>query len=162
MATKRKRVRLIDHNSDISAENSVHSVLKSAYKFKTKLNDDLLKEICLLLEDGLPIATACEYLGISQSTHFRWLLQGKQYLIAIEEETGMARKEWLVYGIYLIEVKKAIAGYLKEKIENINGNFTPAWVRDITILERRDYTNWGRNVTVTEREDTRNPDESFL
>lgn len=164
MAAKRKRVKLITHDEEESLRSEEDATLElyKNYMFRTKLDAELLSQICILLEEGLPIETACEYIGISVSTHQRWLVQGRQYVFAIEEGNDPPRPEWKLYAVYLIEVRKAIATYLREKIENVNGAFTPSWVRDITILERRDYKNWGRNVTVTEREETKNPDESFL
>jgi len=162
VAAKRKRVRLKMYDDNSVPEEAPGSVLQSVYNFRFKLNDELLGRICVFLEEGLPVVTACELVGITKQTHMRWLNQGLQYITALEEENDPPRKDWRIYAIYLIEIRKSIAAYLRTKIENVNGAFTPSWVRDITILERRDYQNWGRNVIITERDEAKNPDESFL
>lgn len=146
----------------LSDEYRLSSKLQGDYKFIIELNYDILKDICDLLEEGLPPTTACEYLGITTGIHKKWLEKGLNYINIVNEKSGTPEKDLKIYADYYIEVKKSVAKYLTTKIENVNGNFTPSWVRDITILERRDSANWGRNITVTEKEEIKNPDESFL
>lgn len=157
-----KRVKLLSHVFEDDNGEIINDVLYNGYTFKTKLTNELLSQVCIFLQEGLPPTTACEYIGISYSTHFRWVNQGAQYIDALDEGNTPPRLEWKIYAIYLLEIKKAIAKYLKTKIDNVNGDFTPAWVRDITVLERRDNKNWGRNVTTIQKDESKNPDESFL
>lgn len=157
-----RRVKLLPHVFEKNEQSIYDDMLYNGYTFKTKLTNELLAQVCIFLEEGLPPTTACEYIGISYTTHYSWINKGANYISALDDGNKPPKLEWKIYAIYLLEVKKAIAKYLKKKIDNVNGNFTPAWVRDITILERRDSKNWGRNITTIERDESKNPDESFL
>lgn len=127
----------------------------------TELTEELLIDMNAHLERGYPTDTACRLLGISAATHQRWRRQGQVY-VEDREQGRTPNSAHAMHAFYVIEINRASAVYLSGKIDNLNGDLNPCWVRDMTILERRDWQNWSRNVIVADREDAANPDESFL
>lgn len=126
----------------------------------TKLTLELLEKMIVFVKEGIPFTTACSLCGISRSTHTAWMIWGRNYVEALEQnqEVEESKKN---HAVYYKLIDKAFAEYLYDVIKRLNSRFSMNWVRDITILERRDNENWGRVVNVSDM-DVRDPDESFL
>lgn len=45
---------------------------------KSKFNDEIVTELCAARENGLPVQTCAEYVGIGSATLYRWLEKGKK------------------------------------------------------------------------------------
>lgn len=132
---------------------------------KAELTAEFLKRFVKLLKSGIPVEDACDLLGFPSRTHSIWLKKGKDYITAVEEERLENIKDnHKKYAVYYKEVKKASANFRKKLIYRslLPDEFVPTWVRDITILERRDRDNWGRNSEPALRQEDYDPDESFL
>lgn len=138
------RVKLISAHMRFTGRNS-------------KLTMEMLKEIVQHLTDGLPVMHACNIVGITEDTWYRWQKQGELYL-----QTG-APEEYEVFGIFTEEVKKAISTWQLNLVKRLNGEqYKPTWVRDVTLLERRDRGHWGRSDAARTGGTNVAPDERFL
>lgn len=43
----------------------------------TRLSEQIIKEMGELIADGLPVIYACDYLGITDTSYYNWMEQGK-------------------------------------------------------------------------------------
>jgi hypothetical protein len=126
----------------------------------TKLTLQLLEKMIVFVKEGIPFTTSCSLCGISRSTHTAWMIWGRNYVEALEQNQEV-EEDKKNHAVYYKLIDKAFAEYLYDVIKRLNSRFSMNWVRDITILERRDNENWGRVVNVSDM-DIRDPDESFL
>lgn len=100
----------------------------------TDLTPDLQTRITNVLTAGVPIHDACAYVGINESTYFKWMKRGaagrKGDEIYIEFFQSATRAR--------VQARVTAVTKIKESIWN--GNTEDArW-----FLERSDPTNWGR------------------
>lgn len=152
---RRTRVRLKKDSDDWYTLEPIYTVVGPT--------QDIIKQITRKLREGLPPTTACALIGINYSTHVKWLQKGKMILQQLEEKEKPFEENFKLYVIYLKETEKAIAQFLEDNIKGLRGELKGEWVRNMTILERRDYLNWGRQVTTnSDGQGLANPDESFL
>lgn len=129
--TPLKRVQLIPLHVQFAGRNS-------------KCTEERRKEIEGYLAEGLPIAHTCALVGITEDTYYRWQKWGEKYL------DGTGPEEHEIYGRLSEGCKAAIAQWQLGKIRtSLNTEkYAPNWVRDMTILERRDRAHWGRQDTI--------------
>ena len=91
------------------------------------------------------------------------MMKGRMYIQQLEANEIPESENYEVYVIYIKEVERAIATFLEENIQGLRGDLSPKWIRNMTILERRDYLNWGRQQTVNnDGKPLADPDETFL
>jgi len=127
------------------------------------LDEYTITQICLQVRDGVPARDAVWLLGYSENRHHAWMRRGVQ---AREDlEAGMKlTKEQMAFAVYYREVKKAEA-YFRRRCINRSltvDYFAETWIRDMTILERRDKEHWGRSNDTLSRPEEFKPDDSFL
>src|SRR5215211_3696186 len=85
----------------------------------TRLNAQLIRQICGLLSDGISITTTCDAIGVTESKYFAWLKkgeEGEQPYAKFREEATCARaneKIALVRQILADKDSRAKAWYLK-------------------------------------------------
>jgi len=121
---------------------------------RRKLDKELIAAIVDLTLKGLPADTICDYLGIWQSTFYRWTTRGKQYI-----EANFTPAEDEIFGRLVVEIRRAFAGYKKRIITKMHKS--RMWPREMTILDRRDRRNFGRYEQVSSNEDY-SGDDKFL
>ena len=128
--------------------------------------DEVQEQICYYLRNLIPIKDACALMGIFDRTHFRWMRYGKDYLTAVEENwEGGPNEKHKRHAEYYIACKRALAQSRQKLIgRSLNPDkLISGWVRDITILERRDKESWSRSFELfEERPEDYNPDEAFV
>ena len=123
-----------------------------------QLTQDVVTQIIPYIIEGVPLSVICGLCGITESTWHRWLDAGKRYL-----DTGEPGPDADIYGQFYEEVERAKALWQLTVIrQSLQGEAYKAnWVRDLTILERRDKANWGKEA-YSSGSTNYNPDEKFL
>lgn len=102
---------------------------------KTKLTKELIKEAEKLLRAGNYAVTVCEYLGIHESTWYKWLQEGAT------ANQGLKRE--------LFEsVKKAESTAEIRNVNIIQKAAEDDWRAAMTYLERKFPDRWGRKERV--------------
>lgn len=132
--------------------------------FITLCTDELIEDFVFHVKRIIPPSTICQLLNISERSYFNWKRRGLDYEEAVETGKPIDEEDYIFYK-FMVEERKA-QGHWKVKVigrslhpkDNVQG-----WIRDMTILERRDRNNWGRKdfLEVAEIDDY-SPDESFL
>lgn len=168
---------IIKAKGDISTEHSFEDYIRDADEFevqnffigpgdKARCGPDIARAMAFYIKGFIPIQDACFLIGLFENSHYRWMKQGKDYISSIEEDWDEQQPEKNKrYAYYYIAINKATAGFKKKLIERSlePDKFMPSWVRDLTILERRDRSSWAKatdaNMGIEEHLD---PDESFL
>lgn len=155
MAKKKiKRNRMIKR----SRFKSLEEVLRTKDGPKTKCTDKMIDDFCGLLYKGLPVDKCCDILRITEQTYYNWLKWGEAYMQDRE------LKKHKVYMEFILSIKEVLARWqLKILDRSLDLNrYHPGWVKDMTMLERRDRENWGRNAVGISTDQGYSPDEKFL
>ena len=102
---------------------------------KLKLNEKIIKESETLIRNGNYAVTVCNYLGIDESTWYRWLKYG---------EDGVNENKNNIYCKFYKSIKRAES---VAEIKNLNtilqaGN--EDWKACAWYLERKHFDRWGR------------------
>lgn len=130
-----------------------------------KINEKLIKECVELLLEGLPVNRTCDYMGINEQTYYNWKTRGEEYLRAVCEGKKPKSKSDEIYGLFVQAVVRAKATWQLEILRRSMQTDSPKsslWIRDMTLLERRDRGNWSRNETLHVDDSTILPDEAYL
>jgi len=99
---------------------------------KTKLNDEIIKIICDLAEDGLPDAHIANVIGVTPECFCRWKKQGEQ---------GKSPTHIKFY----TEYKKAVAEFIQKNLQIIQkAAFDGSWQAAAWLLERRFWNEFGK------------------
>ena len=122
-----------------------------------KLTDEIIDEFCELLRVGLPTDGACDFIGITNTTYYRWLRLGEDFIKGNGEP-----KENAIYGKFVMSMRKALATYRLERTRRLHRSKNQNWYRELAILERRDRNTWGRHEPAGGYDEEFNPDERFL
>lgn len=134
---------------------------------KAECNDAAKNQMVYYIERLLPVKDACALIGLFENTHYRWMRLGKEYITYREEEEDddLILNRNRHFADYYLAINRAIANMRKRLIDRSfePDSLRPTWVRDMTILERRDRENWSRSKELfMNREEDYDPDESFL
>jgi len=128
-----------------------------------KLTDKLIKECCELILEGLPIDRTCDYLGISTASYYNWKDKGERYLNQLHDSKGPQYREDEDCAVFVQAVVRAKATWQLEILRRSFGDQNKAtWIRDMTMMERRDRPNWGRNESLIAVTSAPLPDDSYL
>lgn len=112
----------------------------SGRKPKIEIDDELIEDIAQVIRAGNFIKTACEYVGIDESTYYRYMKLGKQ-----DAEDG---KE-TIYSKFYNTLKKARATAETRNVAVINQASNDSWQASAWWLERSFPDRWGkRNLSV--------------
>ena len=129
-----------------------------------KCTEDLIYDFCFHIKRMIPATTVCDLMGIGKTTYQNWKRYGREY----EKQLDEGEKPNPDHEIYFkfFDSERRAQGHWKVRV--IERSLNPkelksTWVRDMTILERRDRDNWGKKdfLEVAENEHY-DPDESFL
>lgn len=108
---------------------------------KLKLTPELIKEASDLVKMGNYTETVCKYLGIGDTTWYRWMKEGEA------EKSGIKRDFWE-------SIKKAESYAEIRNVQIIQKTAEKAkddpklWVAAMTFLERKFPDRWGRKDKV--------------
>lgn len=116
---------------------------------------ELIKQVCNLVEEGLPITSVLDYLGISPQTFYGWYRKGKMY-----NDSPDVEPKYRIYGDFELALKKAHASYQLTLIRRLHKD--EKWGRALAILERRDKKNFSKFDPFSgESLEQIDPDERF-
>lgn len=103
---------------------------------KTKLTKELIREAETLIEAGSYAVTVCAYLGIGETTWYRWLKEGEA------AKSGLKREFW--EAIIQADARAEIGNVavIRKAAEN-------DWRAAAFFLERRFPKKWGRKRRTT-------------
>ena len=99
----------------------------------TKLTKELIEQIATLVRAGNYIETACNFVGLSKDTYFRWAKEGAR------AKSGLKR-------LFSDSIKSAVAESEIRDVEFIRKNET--WQSKAWRLERRFPDRWGNRQKV--------------
>lgn len=102
----------------------------------TKLTQELQEKICDYIAKGNYAVTACNAVGISESTFYNWLERAEE-----EERNGEG-----IYLEFMESIKRAEAIAEAEMVQKFatEANKPGNWLALATFLERRHPKRWGR------------------
>lgn len=128
-----------------------------------KLTDKLIDEAIELILEGLPVERVCDYLSISSACYYEWKDKGERYLNQLHEARGPEFKEDEDCAVFVQAVVRAKAewqlGILRRSFQDKN---KATWIRDMTMMERRDRVHWGRSESFANVTAAPLPDDSYL
>lgn len=128
-----------------------------------KLTDKLIEECCELILEGLPIERTCDYLGISRAAYYQWKERGERFLNQLHDKSGPDYPEDESYAVFVQAVVRSKAEWQLALLRRSFGEKNKAtWVRDMTMMERRDRQNWGRSEVISHVASAPLPDDSYL
>lgn len=131
--------------------------LRGTLHHRSKLDAELIADLCDLLEEGLPLDGCCDYLGISTTAFLEWRRKGELY-----GRQPKVPKEYRLYVRLWLKTRRAHAIYRLERQRRLNDPKNRDWVRDLAILERRDRLNYGKKEPEGGGMEDFDPDERFL
>lgn len=105
---------------------------------KTKLTPALIKDAAKLLKGGNYVSTVCEFLGIGETTWYRWMKEGEV------AKSGLKREFWE-------SIKKAEAEAEIRLITDLQkiAEADQKWQALAWMLERKYPDRWGRKDKVS-------------
>lgn len=130
-----------------------------------KISERLIKNCVELILEGLPINRTCDYLGITQDSYYDWRKKGEKWLLETDSGQKPEFPEYEIHALFVNCVVKARAEWQLEILRRSmqdDSKKSSMWIRDMTLMERRDRENWGRSETVFSSEAAPLPDESYL
>lgn len=128
-----------------------------------KVTDKLIRECVELILEGLPIDAVCDYLTISRSAYYDWKEKGERFLDQSFTGRKVQYPEDETCAVFVQAVIKAKATWQRAILaRSFQDRNKATWIRDMTMLERRDRANWGRNETVSVIDAPPLPDEAYL
>jgi len=132
-----------------------------------KLTEPLIRQMIRHIENLLPTRDACFLIGLFENTHYRWMKVGKNFIESSENSKMSAPDEKnRKYADYFIRINRALARMHQKLISRSfePDKLNPSWVRDMTILERRDRSEWAKlpDGILTDKQAEYDPDESFV
>ncbi|KKL93620.1 hypothetical protein LCGC14_1872850 [marine sediment metagenome] len=132
-----------------------------------EVNDELREQMCYYLRRMIPQKDACFLIGLFENTHYRWMKLGKDFIEAYEsdkKDVDLPPRHKKKYANYYLAINFALATMRKNLIERslFPDQLKVSWIRDITILERRDRDEWGRLTEAMVNKSEYDPDETFL
>jgi hypothetical protein len=103
---------------------------------KPKLTEELIKEICKYISNGLGVKDCCDIVGISQQSFYRWQTEAETGFKEGKEELGAATNIKLKR-LLSEEIKKAYSKYKLVHITRINEASKNEWQASAWMLERK-------------------------
>jgi hypothetical protein len=101
---------------------------------RLKLNDEMIDKIAGIIASGNYVKTACDIVGISETTYYDWMQKGK------------AGKK--PYAKLSEAIKKAEAVAEAKRVQTILEASEEQWQAAAWYLERRYPDRWGKKVNV--------------
>ena len=102
---------------------------------KTKLTPELQRDILQVLEAGATIKDACHFVGIDESTYYKWIQRGEK------GKSGL-------YFEFVKSAQKAIASGSVDAVALIRKAAKTQWQAAAWFLERKNPQEWARRTKV--------------
>ena len=144
------------HKSKVALKQAFrHYATKQFRPFKLNLN--VIEEVEDYLSRGLPITKCCQLMGISRQCYYLWVRKGQEFLKERKPD------KYAINALFVESIDRAVAKWQLHILDrSFQDAYSANWVRDITLLERRDREHWSRSEIVNHKEHTVDPDERFL
>lgn len=156
-SSKRKRKRKI-----VKQPRTKIVMVSNRLRITRKVTDKLIRDCVELILEGLPIDAVCDYLTIGRAAYYNWKEKGERFLDQSYTDRRVQYPEDEQCAIFVQAVIKAKASWQRAILErSFQERNRATWVRDMTMLERRDRANWGRNETVSVIDAPPLPDEAY-
>lgn len=91
-----------------------------------KLTQEIINQMCELVQEGIPTCYVCDYAGIHETTYYEWMKIG--------EDDALNEKE-SIYATFWKAIKKSCAQFIIDSTRRIKQG-TPGWQGTAWILER--------------------------
>ena len=104
-----------------------------------KIDPDIIAEITKVIRAGNYAQVAAQYVGISESTFYRWMERGEKDPDRLDKG-GLYRELWE-------SVKKAETQSEVRAVAIIQDHMKLNWAAAMTYLERKHPRRWGRRET---------------
>jgi len=117
---------------------------------RTTLTPELQSDLVKIIQIGNYYVTACRYVGVPESTFYRWLERGEKEIariIEIEEKKGKEvrpNKRELIYVEFWEAIKRADSSSEVTAMLKVKSAFGDSWQAAMTFLERRFADRWRR------------------
>lgn len=112
---------------------------------KLKLNQEIIEKTVRLLSAGNYANTVCDYLGIGETTYYRWLQEGEKFS---ENKDRIKDKDKLLKIEFYESVKRANA---TAEIRAVSGILTAGeenWTALAWFLERKFSDRWSKKEKI--------------
>lgn len=122
--------------------------IKSNAGRRTILTPEIQKDLISVIAAGNYYVTACNYIGLAESTFYSWLKRGEEEILRIldlEESAGKPQEpdeDEVIYVEFLDAIKKADAGAEIEALLKVKSAYGDSWQAAMTFLERRHSSRW--------------------
>lgn len=117
------------------------------------------QKILALLRAGNFVGTAVHAAGISNTTYYRWMIEGAEE-IDRQEKGAHANDHSEPYAEFYTEVRKAIADAEIEDVKTISMAAETQWQAAAWRLERKFKRKWGKLAQITGSVDEKTGDRS--
>ena len=123
---------------------------------RTTLTPEVQDDLVKIIQIGNYYATACRYVGVPESTFYRWLERGEKEIVRIVEleqkndDGGKKHKEVkpdkheMIYVEFWEDIKRADATGEVSAVLKVKSAFGESWQAAMTFLERRHPEGWRR------------------
>ncbi len=112
---------------------------------KTKLTPELQQKAVQLIAAGNYVSVACQYLGVSESTWYRWMEEGEK------AKSGKKREFWE-------SIKKAESAAEMRAVNGIIQAGSKNWQAYAWYLERKFPDRWGKRQKIDAQMEHSGPD----
>lgn len=149
--------------SDVAAAaDTTEPEQKREYKYAVKrkcekISLDVIEHFCRLIAGGKPATTACDYIGIRDTTFQAWRRKGEMVLAGQGADIEQAD----LYEIFVCAHRRATAEWLIARIDSAQQRGNRNWFRDIKMLQLRDRANWAYDAQGGQ-EEVFEANETFL
>ena len=128
----------------------------------TKLTPELQQEFIAAIESGLTNKSACDYVGIDESTFYSWLNIARKAELEAAENGTKIPKNIKPFSEFSKSLKKAEARFKAYHCKNIKrAGDEGAWQASAWLLERKFPEEYGKNRCF-DTNDTSRADADFI
>lgn len=114
---------------------------------KTKCTPELTREICQVLRAGNYVKVACEYVGIDESTYYKWINRGREELERVEADGRRSvRDSEQPFVKFFQSATRARASAEVESVARIRDAAKDDWRADAWFLEHSFPDRWGKRT----------------
>lgn len=117
---------------------------------RASLTPEIQQALVTVIQAGNYNITACNFVGVAESTFYRWMQRGEdeiKRLIEVEEETGEyldPDEKEAIYVQFWESIKKAESTSEVTALMHVKRSFGEDWKSAMTFLERKKPDHWRR------------------
>ena len=110
------------------------------------MNEELMSMICEALELGLPIRSACDLIGIAESSYHLWIKNGEAAAEKLENGEELVGND-PIYLEFSVRTTRARSKCEATLLQEIREHAPKDWKAAAFVLERS-FKNWGKKDQV--------------